>query len=208
MDITGKEAGVFFTGEYNRIFYWYGDVSAIGAVELNNKITFKSGFLYGKTQYDTDIKVFTGARYDPWANLPLNFSLSYIYNGLPDYDVNSHTILPVISYNAKWVGIGIGTSFRFTSFFGEPVVFESVFSFSGYVNFVNNEKLCIGISFANFSDFNAGNMGSYSLGLNSEIYIDRQWSVINEFELMQSGSNGLSATFYGISWRGGMKFTW
>ena len=208
IDITGKEAGVYFKGEYNRSFYWYGDISIIGAVELNNKFTFKGGFLYGKTNYDTDIKAFTGARFDPWADKPLNLSLSYIYNGLPEYEVHSHTILPVISYNAKWAGIGVGTSFRFTSFFGEPAVFESLLSFSGYVNFINNEKLRLGISCANFSDFHAGNMGSYSLGLNSVIHINRKWSVINDFELMQSGSTGLSATFYGISWRGGMKFTW
>jgi len=51
-------------------------------------------------------------------------------------------------------------------------------------------------------------MGAYSLCLYSAVAINKQWSIINDIELLQSGSVGLSANFYGINWRGGVKFTW
>ena len=206
--ITHWEADASLAGEFNRSEYWYGDFSTSGALQLNNRYTFRSGLLIGGTKYHTDIKVFSGALIEPWARIQLGFSLAYMYNGLPQYEAHSHTILPVISFNARWAGIGIGTSFRFTSFFGDSALFESVLSFSAYVNFINNEKLRLGITIANFNDFSAGNMGSYTLGINSEIRLHRYWSLLCGLELKQSGSVGLASNFYGITWRGGAKFTW
>ena len=208
IEITGKEAALYSKMEYNRSFLGYGNISTTGAIELNNICSFRGGFLLGTTKYYTDIRFFTDAALAPWAKIPLRFSLAYIYNGLPQYKAHAHTILPVVSYNGKWAGIGAGVAFRFTSFFRETALFESILSFSGYVNFVNNEKLRIGICCANFNDFYAGNMGAYSLSLYSAVHINKQWSIINDIELLQSGSVGLSANFYGINWRGGVKFTW
>ena len=208
LDITGKEAAVYFKGEYSRNFLWYGDISTIGSVEVNSRWAFNSGFLFGKTRIDTDLKAFGGSRFAPWRRIPLGLSLLYIYNGLPEYDTHSHTILPLISYNARWAGVSAGTSFRFTSFFGEPAFFEAVLSLSVYANFINNRKLRVGIICANFSDFCAGNMGDYSIAVNSLVRINSQWSIINEIELKQSGSVALSATFSGIALKGGVKFAW
>ena len=208
IDTTGKEVGAYLGLEYNRNFYYYGELSIIGAVELNNRYTIKGGFSFGKTEYDTDIKSFIGARFNPLTDKPLNLSFSYIYNGLPEYDAHVNTLLPVVSYNTGRAGITIGTNFRLTSFLVEPAVFESMLAFSGYVNFINNEDLCIGISCANFDDFSAGNMGAYSLILNVSVCPNRNWSIINDIKLMQSGSVGLSANYYGLAWRGGARFKW
>jgi hypothetical protein len=61
---------------------------------------------------------------------------------------------------------------------------------------------------ANFSDFYAGTMGAYSHSLNSLIRLGKHWSLINNIELLQSGSVALAANFYGIAYRGGFRFTW
>ena len=208
VEITGKEVEAHLKGEYNRNYYFYGDISAIGAVEMNNRLAVKSGFSIGWAEGITDIKAFSGARFGLLEKQPLGLGFLWIYNGLPEYEAHSHTLLPVISWNAKYWGITIGPGFRFTSFFNEAAIFEPTLSISVYANFINNEKLRIGVSLANFNDFQAHNFGFYSLCFNSAVRINRAWSILNELELKQSGGDGLTTTFYGIALRGGAKFTW
>jgi len=208
IEITGKEIEAHIREEYNRGYYISGDISAIGAVELNNRLKFRMGVSVGGAEGITDIKVFTNARFSLLAKRPLGVGISWMYNGLPEYEAHSHTLLPVIFYNAKYAGISIGPGFRFTSFFNEPAIFESTLSISVYANFINNEKLRIGVSLANFNDFQANNFALYSLCFNSAIHINRQWSLLNELELKQSGGDGLSAAFYGAALRTGAKFSW
>jgi len=208
IEITGKEVEAHLRGEYNRNYYFFGDISTIGAVELNNRLKFRTGVSLGWAEGITDLKIFTNARFRLLAKWPLGLGFSWIYNGLPEYEAHSHTLLPVVFYNAKYGGITIGPGFRFTSFFNEPAIFQPTLSISIYANFINNEKLRIGISLANFNDFQANNFALYSLCFNSAIHINRRWSLLNELELKQSGGDGLTAAFYGVALRGGARFTW
>ena len=209
IQVTGIEAGSDFRVEYNRsLLYSVDCYSALAAVELNELYAFKGGLSLGELAGGLDIKSFTQGKIGPLFTMPLHFSLAWIYNGLPAYEVHSHTALPVVSLNGKWAGIAVGIGLRFTSFFGEPALFESMLSFSVYANFVNNKRLRLGVSWANFDDFYAGNMGAYSLRLNSVIRANEQWSFINDIELLQSGSVGLAANFYGIAYRGGIRVKW
>jgi hypothetical protein len=208
VQITEKEAGFDFRGEYNRALVYSMDFSVLGALELNDLYTFSNGISLGDTGGEIDIKAFTQGRIGPLFGKPLHFSLAYIYNGLPAYESHAHTILPLVTFGGRWVGITIGPGFRFTSFFGEKPLFESMLSFAGYANFINNKKLCIGMGLANFSDFYAGTMGAYFHSLNTLIRINDRWSLINNIELLQSGSVALTANFYGIAYRGGVRFKW
>jgi hypothetical protein len=102
----------------------------------------------------------------------------------------------------------MGPCVRFTTFFDDPVIFESIMAFSAYVNFYNTEKLRIGMQCANYSSFIAGNTGAYFFNLNSTIRITRLLSVNSELEFDQSGSVGLAANFYGIAFKAGVTLTW
>jgi hypothetical protein len=208
MEITEKEVEAYMGVEFNRSFNYYGDLSAIGAVELDNIILFRGGLSVGKTGADIGLNTFIGAKYYPFQNFPLHFKLSWIYNGLPEYEAHTHTILPVISFNASRAGISAGLNFRFTSYFSEIAEFETVLSFYAYFNFINSDDLRIGVGAGNFSDFYAKNMGAYSLNLNAAIALNSNWSIVCEFEFMQSGGDGLAANFYGFAWRGGAKYSW
>jgi len=208
IEITEKEAEAYLCWEYNRNYVFLGDISAIGGVELNNRLKFRSGISLGWADNITDIKTFSSARFGLFAKWPLGVEFSWIYNGLPEYETHSHTVLQFISWNAKYAGITIGPGFRFTSFFSESPIFETTLSVNVYANFINNEKLRIGVSVANFNDFQARNFAFYSLCLNSAVQINRRWSLLNELELKQSGGDGLSTVFYGIAMRGGARFKW
>jgi len=213
IELTGKEVEANLSGEYNRNYYFFGDISATGSVELNNRFKFKTGGSIGWAQDITDIKVFANARYGlpvkwPGPQGSMGLGLSWMYNGLPEYETDSHTLLPFFFCGAKFWGITIGPGFRLTSFFNEQVIYEPILSVSVYANFINNEKLRIGLSLANFNDFQANNFALLSLCFNCAIHINRFWSILNELELKQSGIDGLSAAFYGICLRGGAKYTW
>jgi hypothetical protein len=208
VEITESEIEAFLTGEYNRAFNYYGDISAIGSIKLNNMFVFKAGFSLGNAAGSINIETHTSAAIFPFSGIPLDFRVLYIYNGKPDYEKHSHTILPLVSFNTAVFGISAGFSLRFTSYFNEPAIFESVLSFSVYFNFINNDKLCIGMGIGNFNDFQAKNFGAYSLKLNTEIRLDKNWQIINDLELLQSGGDGLSTVFFGFGWRGGVRYKW
>jgi len=208
LEITESEAEVFLRGEYNRVFNYYGDISTTGYLELNNIFAFKLGFSLGKSAANTIIKTHLSAAYFPFQLIPLKFSVLYIYNVIPDYNNHTYTILPLISFNTRIAGISIGPSLRLTSFFIEDAQFEPILSLSAYLNFINNDKLRIGIGASNFNDFQAKNFGAYSLNINALIRMDKNWQILNEIELMQSGGDGFSSVFFGFGWKGGARYTW
>jgi hypothetical protein len=51
-------------------------------------------------------------------------------------------------------------------------------------------------------------MGSYSINLNSLARLTKKISLVNELELLQTGSVGLVANFYGIVYKGGVLLQW
>jgi len=206
--ITGKAIEARLGGEYSRSYNFYGDISAIGAVELNKRLAIRTGFSTGWAQGITDIKAFTGARFGLLEKWPLGLGFYWMYNGLPEYKAHSHTLFPCLSWNAKYCGIALGPSFRLTSFFYEQAVFEPILSISVYANFINNEKLRIGAILANFNEFQTRNFSQYSLCVNSTVRINGNWSVLGELEARQSGGDGLSAAFYAVALRTGARLTW
>jgi hypothetical protein len=211
LNVTGKEAEARVRAGYDRSFGFSADFSAIGDLEFHDMVNLRGGALYGKLSGVTDIKAFASAHAAPFSNkalMPIRFSLSYIYNGLLDYEAHAHSVLPVVSYNVGRVGVSYGPNFRFTSFFGEAAEFEMVNSFLVYFNFINNEKWRFGAAVGNFGDFYAKNMGAYSFKSDCEVRISGSWAIINEIELLQSGSDVLSANFYGLAWQGGARYSW
>ena len=208
LELTGKEVEAHIRGEYNRSYNFFGDISAIGSVVLNKRMNFKTGVSLGWAEGITDIKIFTNARFILLKKWPFGVGLSWMYNGLPEYEAHSNTLLPVLFYNAKYGGITVGYGFKFNSFFNESAIFQHALSISVYANIINNEKLRIGVSFGNYNDFQVNSLTLYSLCFNSAVRINRNWSVLNELEIKQSGIAGLTTTFYGIALRGGARFTW
>ena len=208
IELTGKETAAYVSAGYNRGFSGFGEAAFSGGVELEGQYAFGGGFSFEFAAGITDIKLAAGARVEPIRNVPFYISLAYMYNGLPQYKAHSQTILPLVAFNADRGGIAIGPCLRFTSFFGDKAIFDSMFNFSAYVNFILRENLRIGICFANIDEWSVKNMGFYSLALKSIFKINENWSLVNDIVLLQSGSVALSANFYGIAWRGGAKFTW
>jgi hypothetical protein len=211
--LTGIEAEFDIKPEFNRTFYYCIDTSLTGALELNNRLTLGGGFSLGAWGFAAGNGVLAYNAFGKAGfRFPVRFSLElgflYIYNGMPDYKTGMHTMLPLLSSRWKWAGFSLGTTLRYTVYDQEAPIFEPVPAFLVFVNFINTQNLRAGLRAANFSDFLAGNMGAYFLNLNAAIKIGRRLYLINEIELYQTGSIGLTTAFYGIAYRGGIKYRW
>ncbi|MCL2181765.1 MAG: hypothetical protein FWB83_11640 [Treponema sp.] len=206
--ITSLELEAYLRGEHNRNFQYSGDFSVTGLIELENIFSLKCGLSAGTLVKSYYFNTFVSPSISPFTGLPLSFTLSYIYNGLLDYNVHTHTLLPYISFNGRTAGVSLGMNFRFTNFMGTDVIFESILSFNAYLNIYNSSAMIIGISMGNFSDFYEENLNAYSYIFYAVIRLDARWSILSGIELMQSGIDGLTTTFYGFSWRTGVRLTW
>jgi hypothetical protein len=211
--LTGIEAELDVKGEFNRTFYYCPAATITGALEVNNYFTLGGGFSPGALglgignaalNYSAFGK--TGFRFS--LPFPLELGFSYIYNNMPGYKSHIHTMLPLVSSWWKWAGFSLGTALRYTVYDRDAPIFEPVLAFLVFVNVINTENIRTGLKAANFSDFSAGNMGAYFLNLNVSIRLRKRLYFINEIELYQTGSAGLSSAFYGAAYRGGIKYQW
>jgi len=206
-----KEAEIYIRGEYNRGNYNNGEVQMLGNFGINDLLNFRTGFSYLQNTASPELNFLFKAGVSPFKNeyaAPLSFSVSYILNTIIEYDITTHSVFPSISYKTERFGAEAGMSLRFTSFFGEDPQFESIISFYAYWNFIKTEALLIGLGCGTFDDFNARNMGAIWLDLNVDIRINDMFTIVNELVWLQSGLDGFTATFYGISYKGGVKISW
>jgi len=210
VDITARELGLNVRGETNQTFTSCSDLALSGALEINDRFTFREGFAVGKLDNDTEIKLFTSGHAALLSIIPLYANFAYRYYSLPgeNYQFFANSFLPSVSLNGRRAGITLGVNLRFTHFFDEPAIFEPALAFLTYVNVINNDSMRIGLSWANFSELYMGNMGAYFIKLDTVIRISERWSMLGAFELLQSGGDGLSSTFYGIAYGGGARYAW
>jgi hypothetical protein len=209
IEITNVETEYFLISDFNRTFNYVGGFSTTGKIEFNNRVAVKEGVYLNCWPDNVNIiKLFTHATYRILANWPLEAKLAWVYNGLPDYETHSHAIAPVISWNEKYYGISVGYGFRFTSFFSERPLAEHMWPVGVYVNFINNKRICVGMSLANYTDFQIDSFIAFALAAKISINLEDGFSLINELEFRQSGVDGLTATVHGVVWKGGAKLTW
>jgi hypothetical protein len=208
LKVSGRELALAWRPEYHRALGFCQDLAASGALELDNRYALRAGLALGNVDRGAGIKLFTAGEIALPAPLPLYFNLAYIYNGLPGWETHTHGVLPFVSLKGRRAGIALGINFRLSSFFNEAPVFESMLSISGYVNLIVTDVFTLGLRCANFNDFNAGNMGSYSLTLENNVRLSKQFALSCDIELIQSGSVALTANFYGLAFRAGVVYRW
>jgi hypothetical protein len=208
MGITEKELGGEFRARYDRVFFNYFDVAIHGSLEFKNRLALNSGIALEFLEETPNLNIFTNGEIALPLPVPLSAALTYVYNRMPDYQTTVHSVVPALSLNGRRAGISLGFPLRFTSFYSEPAVFESIFSFLVYVNFYYSDTAKFGMRWANFDDYLFGNIGAYSLTAYYFCTFSTGVSLIHELTLYQAGSIGFAANIYGLSYRGGIKFQW
>jgi hypothetical protein len=205
---TAAEMELELAPEYNRVFGSCLAVSAAGSLELNRRYALRGGLSFWKTAETWEIDAAAGFQAKLLFGLPLYASLSWYFSALPPYEVASHAALPLAGLRFRYGGFALGAALRFSSYFDEPAMFESVIAFEGYVNFYNTEAFRIGLRCANYDAFTAGNFGAYRLNLDSRIGITRRLALLNTLALLQTGSLTFGAEWYGVVYTTGIVFVW
>ena len=205
--VTHKEVIVSFAPGYDKVFYQSFAAGAAGALEFNNAVKVKTGFLFWKNAGDFQANSFVKGEsvFPLWKHFV--YSAAYIFIALPQYENYSHTILPLIQLRFRPAGIALGLSFRFSEFY-DSTIFEKMISFSMYLNFINNDIFRFGVRLENYNDYLAANFGAYWFNINAEFRITKIVKLAMEIELSQSGSIGMSAAYYGVTFRPVMVITW
>jgi hypothetical protein len=207
--LTAAEIELDTAPEYNRSFGYCHTFSASGSLELNRRYVLRGGLSFWQTAeaYEINAAAGFGAQLIPtWP--PLSASVSYYFNALPAYEVMSHTALPLFRFRFKHGGFALGTTLRFSSYFGGSAIFELTPALEAYVNFYDSETLLIRLRSANYDNFTAGTFGAYRVGLDSRIGITKQFFLLNSLELLQTGSITLTSNFYGVVYKIGMALVW
>jgi hypothetical protein len=204
----GREFGVELNLQYNLGFAYCGDLSVFGSVKFNRFFLVKGGLSAGRAGNVFDINGFLWGRFSFPFYAPLNVKLAYLYNGLPEYETNIHTILPLVGLEWKYFGFSAGTTLRFTGFWDNVFLFEALPAYSVYVAFINFKKVRAAFEWSNFSDYESGNLGSYAYRLKSRIRITDRLTVTNDFEISISGSISRLVSVYGYACKGGIVFSW
>ena len=206
--VTVNELGGVFRIEYSRVFTNCFEFEANAGLEILRIFRLEGGISVGSIGTNLDFNSFALLGIQPLFFIPLRLNLNYIHNNIPDFKITTHSVIPYLSWEGRRAGISLGANFRYTVFDYEAPIDESIFVFSLYLNLVNNQRLTLGLRYANFNNFLSGNMGSYSLSLYSIFRLRGIVYLRNDIELLQTGSVGLVANFYGISYKGGVVLRW
>ena len=232
--ITMSELGGVLKMEYNRVFTNCFEFETNGGMEILRFLNLEGGISVGSIGPTLDFNSYARLGVQPlsfiqesglipsWTEgsrseskvralrwlTPLQLNLNYIHNNIPDFKTSIHSIIPYLSWEGRRAGISLGINFRYTVFNYEAPIDESIFVFSLYLNLINNQQVKLGIRYANFNNFLSGNMGSYSLSLYSSYQVWKILYLRNDIELLQTGSVGLAANFYGVRYTGGVAFRW
>jgi hypothetical protein len=195
--------------EYNRSFRFCPGFQADGSLEFNSRYTIRGGFSSGWLGDEQEIGAFVNQKFLlPVPRVPLEINFRYIYNRIPGYSYDSHSLIPFLAVERKYGGIVLGNILRYTVYRDSPVIFEPGPAYYIYINIINTGKIRLTLGIANFSPFAAGNFGSYFFTLESLIRLSESVALVNEFDSYQIGSIGLSSALYGLGWKGGVRLTW
>ncbi|MDR0450234.1 MAG: hypothetical protein LBH26_03115 [Treponema sp.] len=195
--------------EYNRPFGFCYGFQGEGSLEFNKRYTILGGLSSGRLDGDSEINAFVGQQYLlPVPRIKLGINLRYLYNGIPGFYYNSHSLIPFGSLTGKYGGLLLGNILRYTVYRDSPAIFEPILAYRVYLKLINSEKAGLSVGIANFSSFTAGNFVSYYFTLEILVRLTGHITLVNEFESRQSGSAGLTSILYGAVWKGGLRFIW
>jgi hypothetical protein len=212
--ISKIEGAFGFDWEYNRTAKNYFEMFSYGSVQANNTYTINAGFLFNSNHYFDESVLFLGADIS-LSKVPVTFfskfftiRLLYIYDDIPNYQMRSHSLIPFISFNTKYVEISLGPHWRWTNFFGEATILEGQLALSIMITPFNTEKWTSGINVANFDEYYPGGLFDFYLKIFFDYHFSNDLSLDNALYLYQSGLDGWTVSFYGFKARSALKLAW
>ncbi|MDR2601513.1 MAG: hypothetical protein LBC53_03555 [Spirochaetaceae bacterium] len=202
-----KEIYAAASAGFDSSFYQNYSFDLLSNLELNKGINIKSAFSFWVSGEAPETSLTLGGSYIFPLYKKLSFCAMYNFTNIPVYKNKMHVILPFVLLSGERSGVSLGAAFRFSSFYGQ-YIFEPNFNFSVYYEFIRGEKYTLTAYFENFDDYKINNFNSYYIKINSVFKINEKLSLKGEVYLLQSGSGGLSADYYGTTLKIGASVLW
>jgi hypothetical protein len=209
ISLTDKQVGAALKPEFVQSFYYCFSGELSGSVEFNNLLNLSGGLSLGQTGDIFEVDTFVSADFAfpfPWF-VPLHVKAAYVFQGLPAYKNYTHVLLPTLSLQYRWAGFSLGPAFRFNQFY-DDFLFEPVLAYLVYINFYNTEKIKIGFSVGNVSDFSVDNIAVYSIRIYDRVQLFDGLFIFHELGLPFSGSMARSVSAYGLVLKAGVVYKW
>lgn len=205
-----SEIDAFFSFERNKSLPNSWSMSVLGMTEIQNLLTIRGGVSFG---LEDSLGLEDSFNFDAFAlagiQLPLPHSLSlntsYIFNDYPAYDTAIHSLIPFLKTDLWRFELTFGYCFRFLFFNQDFIISEQSLAYRIIFHVIDAAKGNLSIYAANFSDFMCGNSLAYYFGLTGELSISSRVSFIGSLEILQTGVDGLTASFYGTVIHGGIR---
>ncbi|MDR3301808.1 MAG: hypothetical protein LBT01_04660 [Spirochaetaceae bacterium] len=216
LTLSRIEGAFGFDWKYNRTTRNHFEMFSYGSVQANNIYTVDAGFLFNGNHYFDESVSFLGAELS-LSKVPVSFftflrnfniRLLYIYDAIPEYRMRSHSLIPSISFNSKYVEVSLGPHWRWTSFLGEAAILEGQAALSLVITPFTTEKWTAGINIANFDEYFPGGLWDFYLKIFCNYRLSKQLSLDNALYLYQSGIDGWTVTFYGFKARSALTLAW
>jgi hypothetical protein len=209
-----KAEGAFGVGwQYDRTFMHDSEMFAKGLAALNDVYTFNAGFSFNSTIYYKEWTSFISGDVS-LALVPVRFfhyfniELLYIYFNNPDYDWRVNSLIPLLSFNSKWLSASFGTHLRWTSFFDEAPIQEGMWAMDLVLTPLRTKPLDAGAAIANFDEFFQGGFWDFYLRVFLNYRLKEQITLDNSVTLLQTGIDGFTVSLYGIKIRSAVRVTW
>jgi hypothetical protein len=202
-NITKSELDVYLGSEMNKNLPFSWNINLRGTVEFQNMLTIRGGTSVGM-EGSFNVDAFTHIGFQLPLAFPISLNTSYIFNAYPDYKTSMHSIIPYIITDLWRFELTLGYGFRFLQF-DQSSIHEQSFAYRVCFNMIDVPKGSLSLYLGNFSDFMSGNTLFYHFGLMGDVHIDSRMSLFGSLELMQTGIDGLSSSFYGAALNGGLR---
>lgn len=200
--------------ENNRTLGDRWELRGIYQLDYNNHYRLQTGLSYnGDTEYLNGIFIELG--YEKIKDSQYSARLKFLGNQYAQWDTTANSIIPYLHWENSDYWVDIGLNYRYSKFSGEDL--WNIFDYDGDVSEVilyyrlgwrfplKDDRYILTIEFKNNHQFYAGNLGAYALFINNSYQVNERIQIYGNLGLWQSGSIGLSATYYKTTLHAGME---
>ncbi|GMO31299.1 MAG: hypothetical protein Ta2F_06640 [Termitinemataceae bacterium] len=208
-----KEIDLTLTNKYDRVLKYTALANSNISFLFNDIFTVTGGVSVGGNNSYTQTLLFASGELSfKFLNRFFKYiflNILYTFEGIKKYYLNTNAIIYTASIKGKYGGFSLGFHNLWSIYYDEYKIKESGLAFMGYVTVLNKKQFALDLVFANYDLLYAtAYFGAYFLGINTLWKVNKNVAVNNDLNVYQSGSAGLTSTFYGISLNSGVKISW
>jgi hypothetical protein len=200
--------------DYNKSFSSSLETSIILSAELWEEYEANAGFKFATNSNFQNYIVFaklksplTLLKWEPLKMLKIN--VLYQSNGIPDYNMRAHSLVPYITLDTKYFSVSAGWQWKWNLYFNENAVKENLPVLSMTGRPIVFENITAGITISNFDEFySISNFLDFYLKLFCEYHFNKHISASAEMTLFQKGLEGMVTNFYGSNVSVGVRILW